>query len=138
MAFLERAAFDYDTEPACRAVVVAREMMGDDGDVYAFFASIQRRFYAEGEDPTQAAFYDAVCREHGLDADAFRARFDAPEARAATRAEFERVRSWGVRGFPTVLLRRGDRRTAVAVGYAEASAMIETVETLAPSEIPTP
>lgn len=134
-AFLERDAFDYDTEPACRAVVVAREMLGEGGDVYAFFASIQRRFYVEGEDPTRPAFYDAVCREHGLDADAFRARFDTPEARAATRAEFERVRSWGVRGFPTVLLRRGDQRTAVAVGYADADAMTEAVESLAPSAI---
>lgn len=135
-AFLERPAFDYDTEPACRAVVVAREMTGDDGDVYPFFASVQRRFYAENEDPTQPAFYDAVCREHGLDADTFRAHFGTPEARAATRAEFERVRSWGVRGFPTVLLRCGDRRAAVAVGHAEAGDMIETVEALALSERP--
>jgi len=61
--------------------------------------------------------------------------FCTPAARAATRAEFERVRSWGVRGFPTVLLRRGDRRTAIAVGYADGDAMIEAVESLAPSAI---
>ncbi len=125
--FLDRDAFDYDTEPACRAVVVASAMMDD---VYPFFASIQHRFYAEGEDPTQTAFYDAVCHAHGLDADAFRTRFGSAQARDATRAEMMRARSLGARAFPTVLLRDGTDVHTVAVGLATADAMISTIQSL--------
>lgn len=126
-AFLERDAFDYDTEPACRAVVVASEMVDD---VYPFFASIQRRFYAENEDPTRPEFYDPICRAHSLDADAFRERFESAEARDATRAAMMRARSLGVRAFPTVLLRDGDDVHTVAVGLATAEAMIATADAL--------
>lgn len=126
-AFLDRDAFDYDTEPACRAVVVAGERLDD---VYPFFASVQRRFYADNEDPTQVEFYDAVCRAHGLDVEAFRQRFASAEAREATRAEMMRARSLGARAFPTVLFRDGDAVHTVAVGLTTAEAMIAAVGTL--------
>lgn len=126
-AFLDRDAFEYDTEPACRAVVVAGELLDD---VYPFFASIQRRFYAENEDPTQPAFYDAVCRAHGLDVNTFRQRFESDEARAATRAEMLRARRLGARAFPTVLFRDGADVHTIAVGLATADAMASTTTTL--------
>ena len=100
-------------------------------DVYPFFASIQRRFYAENEDPTQPAFYDAVCREHGLDVEAFRQRFASAGARAATRAAMMRTRRLGVRAFPTVLFRNGADVHTVAVGLASAEAMNSTASALA-------
>ncbi len=132
-AFLDRDAFDYDTEPACRAVVAAGQMLDD---VYPFFASVQRRFYAENHDPTQPGFYGAVCRAHGLDADAFRQRFESDEAREATRAEMARARRLGARAFPTVLLRDGDDVHTVAVGLASAEAMISTVRSLTETATP--
>jgi protein-disulfide isomerase-like protein with CxxC motif len=44
-AFFERPSFVYDTEPACRAVAVARAH--DGGLAVPFLAAVQRAFYAE-------------------------------------------------------------------------------------------
>ncbi len=73
---------------------------------YDAFATIQRRFYAEGEDPTVASFYESICAEHGLVYRTFVTRFASADARAATAQEFGEARALGVRSFPTVL-RRG-------------------------------
>ncbi len=127
----ERPQFDYDTEPACRAVVVARGLLaqqqpgGDDAALYDFFAAIQQRFYVAGDDPGQLEFYREPCRAHGLDFDSFAQRFASDEAKAATRAEFELCRQWGVSGFPTVLLRRGDELQLLASGWAGADQLLK-------------
>ncbi|MCI4030086.1 hypothetical protein [Dickeya dianthicola] len=53
--------FDYDTEPACRAVVIAEQMFAQQGPVasasFAFFSAVQRKFYVEGADPKDVNFY---------------------------------------------------------------------------------
>lgn len=120
--FLDRASFDYDTEPACRAFVVLRTLLdetpGPATRAYAAFAAIQRRFYAEGEDPTVTSFYQGVCAELGLDFASFRSRFEGADARRRTQAEFEEVRALGVRGFPTVLYRGDAGLEVLASGYA--------------------
>ncbi len=45
--------FVYDTEPACRALVAARSL--DEESAWPLVRAIQRAFYAEGRDVTQAA-----------------------------------------------------------------------------------
>jgi putative protein-disulfide isomerase len=130
-ALLDRVNFHYDTEPACRAVVVARDMLAaaPDREVLRFFAAIQQRFYSASEDPTAVDFYAIPCHDQGLNFAQFRARFDAVDTRAATTAEFQCVRSWAVRGFPKVLRRSGTRLSVIANGYAEAATLIREVET---------
>ncbi len=129
-ALLDRPTFHYDTEPACRAVVVARDMLAaaPDRQVLRFFAAIQQHFYAAGEDPKEVNFYAGPCRDLGLDFTQFRNRFESAPAREATAAEFQRVRDWGVRQFPTVSLRMSERLYAIANGYAEADVLIREVE----------
>lgn len=127
MALLDRDAFDYDTEPACRAVVVARDLL-DPTDVYPFFAAVQERFYARGDDPKPVEFYRELCERFGIDFEVFRSRFESQEARAQTGDEFRLVRSWGVRSFPTVLLREGTELRPIALGFATAERMIAALD----------
>ena len=129
--FLDRPAFNYDTEPACRAFLVMRGMIeeipGPETRAYEVFAAIQRKFYAEGEDPTVASFYESVCAAHGLDFKVFLSRFDHADAKRATANEFQEVRALGVSGFPTVLFRGGAGLEVLASGFMTGPRMVEAL-----------
>lgn len=127
MKLLELESFDYDTEPGCRAVVVARDLL-EPSKVYDFFSAVQERIYAHGEDPKPVGFYRELCARFGIDFDVFRERFESDEARAKTGDEFRLVRSWGVRSFPTVLLRDGPDLRPIALGFATAEQMIAALD----------
>lgn len=119
---LERSAFSYDTEPACRALVTARGLFGQGQDAIrrelAFFAAVQWKFYVEGEDPKEPAFYRDICIATGIDPEHFENSFASPEAVAATQREFRLARQLGVRGFPTVMLQTATGLHEISVGYA--------------------
>lgn len=127
-ALFERSAFDYDTEPACRAVVAARAL--DPAVESRFFEWVQHYFYVQNEDPKQSAFYQPICKELGLDFNAFTEMFESEAIRQATQADFQLNRQWGVRGFPTVIFRDGDKLYAIARGFATFEQMWESVEQL--------
>jgi len=133
---LERDAFEYDTEPACRAVVAARPLIpngsGASGAELDFFAAVQRKFYVDNEDPKEPEFYRGICASLGVDFDAFVRRFESAEVRAATREEFQLNRSWGVNSYPTVLVRVNGRHAKLVNGYATFEEMQQRLRGLIP------
>ena len=130
----QERSFDYDTEPPCRAVVIAREMLlqreDEESALHDFFAGIQRHFYADNADPGQVDFYRDLCAQAGLDFAEFSERFASEEARQATYAEFNMVREWGVSGFPTVVLRKGRELHLITTGYATGKTLVQTMKEL--------
>lgn len=129
---LDRTHFGYDTEPSCRAVVVARQMLGaadqNSSNLYAFFAAIQEKFYVGNADPSEGVFYRELCEAAGLDFATFLNGFNSAEARTLTRDEFVLNRKWGVRGYPTVLFRDGNNLQQVATGFASGKQMIDFID----------
>ena len=129
---LDAAHFNYDTEPACRAVAAVQLMATSEPFVglklLSFFSSIQRKFYVDGEDPKQPAFYDSICITHGIDPETFREVFASAEAAHAVQEEFQRCRAWGVRSFPTLLIERAGTMTTLASGYVTAEHLIARVQ----------
>ncbi|MCB1367955.1 MAG: DsbA family protein [Rhodobacteraceae bacterium] len=128
---LELPAFSYDTEPACRAVVTAREMLAPGQDArreLAFFAAVQRKFYVEGEDPKEAAFYRDICTANGIDPAEFERRFSSADIAAATQADFRAARNMGVRGFPSVMLQNAAGLQELSVGYASFATLTARME----------
>ena len=125
-ALMDLEAFNYDTEPSCRAVVAARPMVKE--KEMEFFEAVQRKFYVESEDPATSAFYASICDEFGINYGAFVARFDSSEVRQETRDEFNLNRRWGVRGYPTVLLLHKDQLFMINNGYATFEQMNERIE----------
>ncbi len=123
-ALLEAAHFDYDTEPACRAVATAKLLQTrnqlPDTTALKFFSAVQHKFYVEGQDTKVVDFYASICASLALDFDEFRTLFDSPEARQAVQQEFVRCRQWGVRSFPTLLLEHDGQTEPLAVGYVTA------------------
>ena len=106
--------FIYDTEPASRAVVTAGGL--DPAQIFAMFKAIQAAFYAVGRDVTQPAVLAELAAGLGIDAATFLQAFDSDAARAKTQAHFAQARKAGARGFPTLILQRGEQIDHIADG----------------------
>lgn len=104
-SFFDRDRFVYDTEPACRAVVVMRRHGMELG--LAALRRIHEAFYAENRDVTDIATLATIVTELGLDEDAFRGEFAAEAAKRETLSDFATAQNAGVRGFPTVIAGAG-------------------------------
>ena len=130
-SLLARPGWIYDTEPACRAVVVMREL--DESQAWPLFKRLQHLFYAEGVVLSDTSIYPEVIDSFDVESDVFLERFGAPESVKATWRDFATAHNWGITGFPTVIARTGDRGHVVTQGYATADRMVDAVDRLLPA-----
>ncbi len=107
--------FIYDTEPACRAVVAARNL--DAAKAWPLVKLIQQAFYAQGRDVTRAPVLVELAEAAGLARDQFAAAFDSAEQQNATAADFIWVQDLGIAGFPTLLAERKGQLALLTNGY---------------------
>lgn len=128
MAFLQRDGFIYDTGPACRAIVAMRHEYPE--LAWPLFHWLQERFYAQGGDITTVDYALAFLRERGLEAEAWRQRILSDELMDETRAEYQQVRSLGVRSFPTLLLKREGEVHVAAPGTQSFERVRERISSL--------
>jgi putative protein-disulfide isomerase len=98
---MSRPGFVYDTDPAARAVVVARR----DGEemAAAYLARAQRAFYAEGRDVTTPEVLGDLAEELGLDREPFLAAWVLDETKEETWRDYAISQRAGVTGFPTLV-----------------------------------
>ncbi|QKH38355.1 DsbA family protein [Achromobacter pestifer] len=133
---LDRTYFNYDTEPPCRAVVVAERMASARGlpamTKLAFFAAVQRKFYVEGQDPAQADYYREPCAHAGLPFGEFRDAFTSAFARHDVAQDFALSRRLGVRGFPSLLLEGPSQVTVLATGAMDVAAILARLRQAVP------
>ncbi|CAM3829224.1 DSBA oxidoreductase [Pseudomonas reidholzensis] len=107
--------FVYDTEPACRALVAAREL--DAGRSWRLLGLIQRGFYEQGLDVTRAPQLVDLAEQAGFDRAAFSEALIRSETRTATTADFSWVQDLGIAGFPTLLAERNGQLALLTNGY---------------------
>lgn len=121
---LDKASFNYDTEPPSRAFALAQSMLEtgkiSEQQLLNFYTAIQRTFYVDGLDPASIDFYQNACAEAGIDFAALAESFDTQAAHDLVKTQFMRARQWGVRSFPTILLQTSETLTTLAVGYVSA------------------
>ena len=123
-----REGFVYDTDPAARAVVVVRR---DDPELaLTYLARVQRAFYAEARDVTQGEVLAELAAEHGLDRDAFLARWSAEDAKAETWRDYAVSQRAGVTGFPTLVAGPNEAGTygVVTRGYAQPDQVVAVLK----------
>jgi putative protein-disulfide isomerase len=98
---MARPGFVYDTDPAARAVVVARR----DGEemAAAFLTRTQRAFYAEGRDVTTPEVLADLADELGLDRAPFLEAWASEELKEETWRDYAISQRAGVTGFPTLV-----------------------------------
>ena len=123
--------FDYDTEPACRAVVVAQQLLANKGlrasAGLAFFKAAQEEFYVRSRDPKEAQSYRPACASVGIDFDEFQSLLPTLEARKATHQQFVQSRLWEVSDFPTLLVAAGGEIIRLAQGFKQATTVLENL-----------
>lgn len=128
-AILARNDFVYDTEPACRAVVVIRE--SGSGAVLDYFLALQNAFYRDGRDITQGDVLARVAEEIGFNRLAFREAWESDAIKEATRQDFELVQRWGVQGFPTLIAAHGDHLHLLCTGATPADVLKQRLDQMA-------
>lgn len=133
-ALLAQESFNYDTEPACRAVVVARQIAPD--AAFAVLFALQQAFFAEGRDITDgqtlAAIAAATLLEagHPVTAEDFLSRWQSDASIAAVHDDFTQVSRWGITGFPTLVLARGPQLDLVTSGFLAMPALVEKLQAI--------
>jgi len=125
-ALFDLEQFNYDTEPACRAVVTVREIAPD--QVLSFFELTQHYFYVKNKDPKNISFYEPICEKLNIDFALFSEQFNSESMRYATRQDFMLSSSWEVRGFPSVIYKRDGKLNLIARGYSSFDTMIAIIE----------
>jgi len=115
----------YDTEPACRAVMIARELQPE--SVMTYFHKVQSAFYADNKNPHLTATYADIAERMGIDRSIFSQRFESEEYKKLIKNDFLRASQLGVRSFPTVLLMKDGETNVVSAGYAKAEKVINNV-----------
>lgn len=116
------------TWPACRAVIVTREL--NPMLEQAMIGAIQRAYYRQARNPSDTDTLTGLAEELGLDGDRFRARLHAPETRAALQEEIAASRRIGADSFPSLRLQLGGNLWPVTVDYLDAGPMLDTIEAL--------
>ena len=107
--------FVYDTEPACRALVAAREL--DASRAWTLLRLIQEGFYQRGEEVTCAPQLVDLAEQASYGRTAFSEAFSRADIRAATAADFSWVQDLGIAGFPTLLAERNGQLALLTNGY---------------------
>ena len=118
--------FVYDTEPACRALIVGREL--DVEKVWMLTKIIQYQFYAGGVDVSQTSVLVDLAEQAGYQRQSFSDAYDAEITRAAIAADFSWTRDLGIAGFPTLLAQRNGQLALLTNGYQSAKVVLPLLE----------
>ena len=120
-SFFEREQFIYNTEPACRAIVLVQQH--EPAVTLTFLRHVQNAFYKENRDITDPAILSEEAAKFGFNPEKFSGLFEQAELIAETRKHFAITRQLGVSGFPTLFAVDDWGREKISTGYQSAEAL---------------
>jgi len=115
---LSDSTFIYDTEPAARAVVTARNMNSE--IEFEFFKAVQIAFYKDNSNTNEIATYLQLADSFNLNKTEFETLFNSDKIKQETKADFQIASQMGVRGFPALVLKKGQQFISITNGYQTA------------------
>lgn len=118
---LRNGTYYASSERPSRAMAVFRSQYPD--KAIAFAHAMQKELFLNGKSLEEEATYRSLCKDFGLDADAFVKQLDAPAATTAAQQDFNLSSRLGVSGFPAVIGVRDGKATLLASGYTDAAAL---------------
>jgi putative protein-disulfide isomerase len=110
----ERERFEYDTYPACKAVVTVRELWGESAS-FAYLGRIQNAFYLEGADITMLQVLKRWIDPEKQEA--FAAFFESERAEQLMQHDFSKARAMGANVFPSVVRIDSDGHMVCTKGF---------------------
>ncbi len=120
--------FVYDTEPASRAVVVARTMNPE--IEYEFFKAVQMAFYRDNKNTNHLDTYLPIAAQFELELNAFERFFNSEEIKTRTKGDFHLSQQFGIKGFPSLILKHNGNFTQLSNGYSEAANINTIIKTV--------
>jgi putative protein-disulfide isomerase len=124
-----------DSEPAVRAVVVARELAP--GSELAFSHALTDALYLDGRRPDDPATLRTIAEELGLDGDEVVATWGTDAARRSTAEAATQARALGVETYPSLFLLEPDGTPRpLLAGYADADTIEATVRAAVRTPVP--
>ena len=120
-AILNRTAFDYDTYPACKAIVSVRELWGEEAS-FEYLEKIQEAFYRENSNIT---LLDVLTSYIQQDREVFLKFYNSNRAEILMKHDFSKARSMGANSFPSVIKIDKDGHMMCQKGYREADEILK-------------
>jgi len=111
-SLLNKEVFDYDTYPACKAIVTVRELWGNDAS-FEYLEKIQEAFYVKGENTTTLD----VLVSYVDDKKKFLEFYESERAELLMQHDFSKARSMGANAFPSVVKIDKDGHMVCQKGY---------------------
>jgi len=113
------------TYPSCRAVYAVKMLAPDLEDT--MIQAIQKSYYLNAQNPSNANTLIDCASSIGLDVDTFIASFESPQCDSGFHEEMAFSRSIGISSFPSIVLAKGASRFNVPVEYNNADILIESL-----------
>ena len=114
---LEKKTFEYNTEPACRALVTLREI--DATKQFLFLNALQEAFYLRAVDITNEKELSILVQDFGVDEGEFLSLFRSDKMIEKTQADVYKSRSMGANVFPSVVIIDEEGHLCVVKGYRD-------------------
>lgn len=119
--FWEQCAPRRSTYPACRAVVIARRF----GLERAMFEAIQRAYYLQARNPSEAETLANLAAALGLDRDDFLLALQAEDTQAELEVDFQKRRKLGAHSFPSLGAEQNGQLQLLHSGWCEPQEIVK-------------
>lgn len=123
---LEESEMNYDTEPACRAVVTMRSINPDLS--YDFFKSVQHAFYFQNRNPLLTETYVEIAEKLGVSGEDFKEKFESLEMKDKVREDFNLSAEIGATSFPTLILKKEGNYFLISRGFSKSEVIVKNVK----------
>ena len=118
---LNLAHFDYNTYPACKAIVTVRELWGE-SVAFEYLTAIQSAFYTQSVDITSV---DVLCSYIPQDKEAFISFYQNDRAELLMQHDFSKARSMGANAFPSTVKIDKDGHMVCLSGYRDLESILK-------------
>ncbi len=112
----EKESFDYDTYPACKAIITVRELFGME-KAFTYLYMIQEAFYTRNEDITKVEVLIDLLNSITSERESFRTFYESERAQVLMEHDFAKARSMGANSFPSIVVIDEDGHMVCQKGY---------------------
>lgn len=113
---LEKGEYVIDSLNPSIAIRVFKSM-DEINDLINFIHKLQDAFYFDGKDIKDISVILDIVNQFNIDTLEFRLRFEDESYKKLTLLEFDTIKSWGISGYPTILLKDNDQLYLIASGF---------------------
>lgn len=107
----------FTSVPAAMALALFRTQQPE--NELEFATRMQKAIYYQGLAPGDWNTYGQCAQDFGLNADEFASKVQNQKLLELANKEFGVVANWGIKGFPSVLIQKGDQAYLIARGYSD-------------------